>query len=309
MMRQIDLLITEYTRYLKSCGQSVYTLKNVQYALRKFTRFLDETGIEQVEKITQELVEDYQQALCYSTGKSNQPLSLRTQSQLLGVLKGFTRFLKDRHCFVSDPAKDIQLPKKTKGLPQVILTSKEIKAVIFASNTSTYTGYRDRVILELLYDTAIRRAELSNIQIKHLDLESGFICIRGKGNKQRMVPVSGRVCELINNYIKMVRLKFIKATDTNHLILNRFGDQMNPNGIWAVVKRHAVRSGIKKNVSTHTFRHTCATHMMKNGAPVRHIQELLGHESLESTQIYTRVTINDLKAVHRKYHPGNHLDK
>lgn len=84
---------------------------------------------------------------------------------------------------------------------------------------------------------------------------------------------------------------------------------MDPNGIWAVVKRHAIKAGIKKSVSTHTFRHTCATLMMKNGAPVRHIQELLGHESLESTQIYTRVTINDLKAAHRKYHPGNRLGK
>lgn len=173
-------MVTEYTRLLKSLGQSPYTLKNVRYALRKFTRFLDESGIYQVENINRELIEDYQQALCYSTGQSNQPLSLRTQSQLLGVLKGFTRYLTERHCFVRDPGKDIRLPKKTKCLPQVILAFEEIRDIILAPDIGTKTGYRDRVILELLYDTAIRRAELSAIQIKHLDLEDGFICIRGK---------------------------------------------------------------------------------------------------------------------------------
>ena len=115
-----------------------------------------------------------------------------------------------------------------------------------------------------------------------------------------MVPVSRRVCKLTDAYIHMVRPYFLRDGNTGHLILNRFGGQMHPNGIWAVVKRHTSRSGVKKRVSTHTFRHTCVTHMMKNGAPVRHIQELLGHESLESTQIYTRVTINDLMAVHKK---------
>lgn len=104
------------------------------------------------------------------------------------------------------------------------------------------------------------------------------------------------------------RSKTFGCSNDYGVAFSRFGNRMNPNGIWAVVKRHAAGAGIKKNVSTHTFRHTCATHMMKNGAPVRHIQELLGHESLETTQLYTRVTINDLKAIHRKYHPGSRID-
>jgi integrase/recombinase XerD len=118
-----------------------------------------------------------------------------------------------------------------------------------------------------------------------------------------VVPVSDPVCQLVQTYITGIRPSFVRNEDPGHLILNRWGKPMDPNGIWAVVKRCAHLAGIKKNVTPHTFRHTCATHMLKNGAPVRHIQEMLGHESLESTQLYTRVTINDLKAVHRRYHP------
>lgn len=118
------------------------------------------------------------------------------------------------------------------------------------------------------------------------------------------MPLSSRVCRLVETYILMVRPAMLYGKDTGHLILNRWGRQMDPNGVWAAVKRCVELAGIRKNVSTHTFRHTCATHMLKNGAPVRHLQEMLGHESLESTQIYTRVTINDLKQIHAKYHPS-----
>lgn len=118
------------------------------------------------------------------------------------------------------------------------------------------------------------------------------------------MPLSRRVCELVQTYIIGVRPSFVQGDDQGFLILNRWGSRMDPNGIWAVVKRCAHLAGIKKNTTTHTFRHTCATHMLKNGAPVRHLQEMLGHESLESTQIYTHVTINDLKQVHARYHPS-----
>jgi integrase/recombinase XerD len=173
-----------------------------------------------------------------------------------------------------------------------------------APNIRTNQGYRNRIILELLYDCGIRRAEVARIKLADLDLETGYIKIHGKGSKERVVPVSGRVCNLVGSYIEMIRHTFLQGKDEGYLILNRWGGKMNENGIWAVVKRCADLSGIKKNITTHTFRHTCATHMLKHGAPIRHVQELLGHESLESTQIYTRVTINDLKEIHARCHPS-----
>lgn len=304
-MRAIELVVTEYVRHLTAQGRSVLTLRNTRSALRKFTHFLSEYDIERVEEIDRELIEDYQHTLSYSVSNTGHPLSYRTQAQVLGVLKGFTRFLKERHYFVTDPGKGLKLPRKPKRLPQIILTRGEVFKILSAPDTHTDSGYRDRVILELLYDTAARRAEISAILTSHLDLEGGYVHISGKGNRHRVVPVSKRVCRMVATYIRQVRPRLLKGKDSGHLILNRFGNRMDPNGIWAVVKRHVKAAGINKRVSTHTFRHTCATHMMHNGAPVRHIQELLGHESLESTQIYTRVTINDLKAAHSKYHPGN----
>lgn len=160
------------------------------------------------------------------------------------------------------------------------------------------------VIEDYQYDTAIRRAELSGIRMHDIDADTGFILVTGKGDRQRVVPVSGRVCELVQNYLRFVRPALASAPDHGYLMVNDKGDPMQTHTVWRIVKACAQQARIKKNVTTHTFRHACATHMLKNGAPIRHLQEMLGHASLESTQIYTRVTINDLKEVHAKYHPG-----
>jgi len=221
----------------------------------------------------------------------------------LGVVKGFTRFLKDHDYLVDDPGCAIKLPKKPKRLPRVILSPAEVQKLLAAPDTQSNGGYRNRIILEILYDTAIRRAEVAGIKLPDLDLAAGYVRITGKGDKDRVVPLSRRVCELVQNYILMVRPAFVAGQDPGYLILNRWGRKMDPNGIGAVVRRCVALAGIRKSISTHTFRHTCATHMLKNGAPVRHLQEMLGHESLESTQLYTHVTINDLKQIHARYHP------
>jgi integrase/recombinase XerD len=183
-----------------------------------------------------------------------------------------------------------------------------MKKIINAQDRHTNNGYRNMIILEILYDTAIRRDELSNIKIHDLDLASGYILIKGKGNKERVVPLSKRVCDLVSDYILAVRPAFIiNDKDPDFLILNRWGERMGGKNIYCIVKV-AILAKVKVNVTTHTLRHTCATHMLRNGAPVRHIQEMLGHESLESTQIYTRVTINDLKDIHARYHPSETMD-
>jgi integrase/recombinase XerD len=283
------------------------TIEYRKYDLRRFVRFLATEQILEIEQLTAEVLTDYQQELAFFLTAKGKPLSIRTQTQRLGVIMGFTRYLKQHDYLLHDPAQALQLPKKPRRLPKVILTEKEVQQMLQAPDTRTNKGYRNRIILELLYDTAIRRAEVAAIRVADLDLAAGYILIHGKGDKDRVVPVSQRVCGLVQNYLLMVRPAWVAGDDPGYLILNRFGTRMDANGIWAVVKRCAVLAGIKKNVTTHTFRHTCATHMLKNGAPVRHLQEMLGHESLESTQIYTHVTINDLKQIHAKYHPSEQL--
>jgi integrase/recombinase XerD len=224
------------------------------------------------------------------------------------VVKSFTRFLKAKDYLLHDPGEAIKLPRKPKRLPKVILNSNEVKKLIEAPDIRTNRGYRNRIMLEILYDTAIRRSELASLKVADFDLENGYAKVEGKGNKDRVVPVSKRVCELVRNYMLAVRPSFLNGNDSGYLIVNRFGNKMDANGVWAVVKRCTNLAHLKKNVSTHTFRHTCATHMLKNGAPIRHLQEMLGHESLESTQIYTKVTINDLKEIHAKYHPSENME-
>ena len=300
----INKLIPLYLKYLQTLGRSYYTVRKIKFGLRAFVRFLEGEKIYRIEELTSEVMEEYQQDTAFRLTAKGTLLSLRTQAELLFTAKGFTRYLKDKDYLVSDPGDRIKLPKQPKRLPKTILSTKEIKKLMAAPDARTNSGYRNRIILEILYDTGIRRLELRDIRLTDLDLNGGYILIHGKGNKERVIPMSKRVCDLVRNYILAVRASFINGDDPGYLILNRWGQRMDPNGVWAVVKRCVRLANLKKNISTHTLRHTCATHMLRNGAPVRHIQEMLGHESLESTQIYTRVTINDLKEIHARYHPG-----
>ena len=299
---KINKAVELYLRHLKASGRSVYTIKGAKYGLNTLARFLEYEKIFYIEDLSRDLLEEYQQDLAFRLTARGTLLGRCAREKLIGTAKGFTRFLKDKDYLISDPGETLTPPKRGRRLPKSILSPGEIKQLIEATDARTNKGLRDRVILEILYDTAVRRSEVANIRLSDLDLSAGYIRIVGKGDKDRVVPVSSRVCELIRNYLLFVRPAFVKTKDSGHLILNRSGNQMAANGIYIIVKHYGTL--IKKKVTTHSLRHTCATHMLKNGAPVRHLQELLGHESLESTQIYTHVTINDLKQVHAKYHPS-----
>jgi len=162
----------------------------------------------------------------------------------------------------------------------------------------------DRAIIEVFYSTGIRRNELINLEISDVDYHEGFVRINsGKGNKDRVVPIGKIACRYIENYVKGVRPMLVKDPRDNHLFLTINGTKISENRVWQLVKTYSRKTKIKKNITTHTFRHTCATLMLKNKANIRHIQELLGHSSLDSTQVYTSVTITDLKEVHSKCHP------
>lgn len=304
---KIKALIPLYLKYLKTIGRSERTVRNAGYDLNPFIKFLEAEEITAVEQLTHEAMQDYQQELAFSLTAKGRPLALRSQAQLLGTLKGFTRYLTQQDYLIRDPAEQIRLPKKPRRLPKTILSVDEIKKLLGAPDMRTHRGQRNRLMLEILYDTALRRSELKDIRLSDLDLDPGYIRIIGKGDKERVVPVSERVCALIKNYLLFVRPAMVKGEDPGHLFLNRWGRQMHHCTVWSVVKRCAHLAGIKKSVSPHTLRHTCATHMLKNGAPLRHLQQMLGHESIESTTIYTHVTINDLKRIHAQYHPGDQI--
>jgi integrase/recombinase XerD len=305
---KISHLIQRYLGELKILNRSRLTIRNIRNALKQMVRFLESEGLADLDQFNNDILILYQEELTYRLTEKGKQLSARTREKYLCSIRGFITYLYDQDYLAADLSKAIKLPKQPKRLPKVILDAAEIKKILAAPNVQTNDGYRNRIILEILYDTGIRAAEMAAVRTNDLDLVNGYLTIRyGKGAKDRVVPISSRVCKLITTYLLMIRPVMIQGKDKGYLVLNRWGTRMTPTAVWAIVKRCAEVSGIKKNVTTHTSRHTCATHMLKNGAPIRHIQELLGHESLESTQIYTKVTINDLKEIHAKYHPGENL--
>ena len=305
---RIRELVPGYLRELKILNRSPLTIRNIRNALRQLVHFLEQEDITDLIQLNRDTLTLYQEELTYRLTDKGKQLSARTREKYLCSIRGFTTYLYEKDYLAADLSKAIRLPKQPQRLPKVILDITEVKKLLAAPDMQTNDGYRNRITLEILYDTAIRAAEMAAIKTDDLDLVHGYLTVRsGKGGKDRVVPISPRVCELLRRYLLMIRPVMIRGKDVGYLVVNRWGTKMTPTAVWAVVKKCAKLSGIKKNVTTHTFRHSCATHMLKNGAPIRHIQELLGHESLESTQIYTKVTINDLKEIHAKYHPRENL--
>jgi len=272
--------------------------------LERFLAYLHTRGIDRVDGINKAMLGDYQTELYHEINKRGRPNCVSYQNGMLSAVKGFMRFLKERDYIVSDPALDIPYAKLPKRLPRGVLTATEARKIINAPDTSCILGYRDKTIMEVLYTTGIRKDELNNLDLADVDYHDGFLRINGgKGRKDRIVPLGKIACRYLENYIKSVRPDLIKDPYNNHLFLTFRGNRFSKNVVWELVKKYAKKAKIKKNVSPHTFRHTCATAMLKNKADIRAVQELLGHESLNTTQIYTRVTINDLKAVHSRCHP------
>jgi integrase/recombinase XerD len=298
-------LIPGYLEELKILNRSPLTIRNIRGALNAMVLFLEHEGITELVQFNRDALHLFQEDLAYRLTAKGKQLSVSTREKYLCSVRGFARYLYATDYLTADLSKTITLPKQPKRLPKVILEHAEITKIMAAPDMRTPAGYRNRIILEILYDTGIRAAEMAAVKTGDLDIVHGYLTIRsGKGAKDRVVPISSRVCGLIKTYLLMVRPAMSRGKETGYLVLNRWGTKMTPTAVWAVVKKAAKEAKIRKNVTTHTFRHTCATHMLKNGAPIRHIQEMLGHASLESTQIYTRVTINDLKEIHARYHPG-----
>ena len=294
----------EYLESLKARNLAERTVSEQRRMLNCFFLFMSRRGLDGLNQISKPLVLDYQTWLYHAVSHRGRPYSVGYQNGMMSAVKRFTAFLKQRDYIISDPGRDIPYAKTPKTLPRSILTRSEARRIINAPDTGCVLGYRDHTILEVLYTTGIRKEELNSLTLNDVDYHDGFLrIIQGKGKKDRVVPLGRIACRYLENYIRSVRPELIKDPYNHHLFLSARGNRLSKNMVWELVKKYAKKAGIKKNVSPHTFRHTCATAMLKNKADVRAVQELLGHESLDTTQVYTRVTINDLKEVHRKCHP------
>jgi len=306
---KIESLIPKYLNHLRVLNRSVHEIKNTKYYLRVFVRYLNDYHANHtIQEITYKTVRDYQEDLSFKISRYGTPWKVHSQNHALSTLRGFFKWLLREDYIISDPTQKIQYAKEPEPLPRHILEESEIKKILKQPDTQTIIGYRDRVILEILYSTGIRKGELENLKLQDVDLKDGFLRInQGKNKKDRVVPLGKIASSMLQNYIVSIRSEIPKGKhkgkETPYLFINQRANKLHHNTVWNIVTHYARRAGIRKKVTPHSFRHTCATHMVRHGAHIRHLQEMLGHKNIETTQIYTRVTINDLKRVHAQFHP------
>ncbi len=301
----MEKYLKEYLKHLKALNYVEKTIATHKRCVKRFLRYInDELNISDVAKVTREIALGFQQYLVAAESRYKKKLSITTQGMYLSCVKGFFKFLVLYDYILYDPTSIIELPRRGNRLPRGILTLEEMNSLLTLPDIATIQGYRDRVILELFYATAIRVSELINLNVYDIDIKNATVMIReGKCSKDRVVPLTETAAEFVEGYILTIRQKLLRNNYTDALMLWNNGSRLNKHQILRVIRRQAVKLNLKKKISCHTFRHSCASHLLAGGADIRYIQELLGHSSLESTQVYTRVEISDLKKIHKKYHP------
>ncbi|MFT6796564.1 MAG: integrase/recombinase XerD, partial [Maribacter sp.] len=288
----------DYIHYLKlERGLSDNSIQNYVLDIKKLVRFLKEHNIDHLPiTIAQSTVQQF----IYEAAKVVNP---RSQARIISGLKSFFNYLVFEDYRADNPMDLIESPKIGRKLPDT-LSENEINQLIAAIDLSKAEGERNRAILETLYGCGLRVSELTGIKLSDLYFEEDFIKVTGKGDKQRFVPISAINKKYINIYRKEIRVHLnIKDGFQDTLFLNRRGKQLTRAMIFTIVKDLAEKIGLKKNISPHTFRHSFATHLLENGADLRAIQQMLGHESITTTEVYMHVDRSHLASVMNKFHP------
>ena len=234
-------------------------------------------------------------------GRVGSPAS---QARKLTALRGLARFLVREKLRDDDFTQLLAAPKLSRRIPGT-LTPEEVARLLAAPTGGDARALRDRALLELFYSSGLRVSELSNLTLQQIDLEQGFIRVFGKGSKERVVPVGGRAADAVTTWLVSGRPQLVKARTGSQLFLNNRGSALSRVTLWKLVKTYAARAGITKNVKPHGLRHSFATHLLTGGADLRAIQEMLGHASISTTQIYTAVETKRLLDQHAKFHPRN----
>ena len=265
--------------------------------LKRLTEYMDVHGIDPVHANFDDL-----QAFIFDTFKDIS--SVRTQARLIAGIHSFYRFLLYHHYIEQDPSELLETPKKEMHLPDV-LSIEEIDRMIAQIDMSKSESHRNRAIIEMLYGSGLRVSELVNLRLSDMYLSEGYLRITGKGNKQRLVPISPVAAEWFGYWMQDRNALDIKPEAIDIAFLNRYGRQLTRAMIFTIIKTLAREAEIQKTISPHTLRHSFATHLLQNGADLRIIQQLLGHESISTTEIYTHVDIHDLREAILKYHPEN----
>jgi integrase/recombinase XerD len=297
-------LVDAWLDRLQSRAYSPQTVAAGVWTLRSFLTWAGERGLSRPSEVDKPVLEAFQRWLWAYRKPDGQALAVNTQRGRLGALQRFFAWLCRENHLRANPAADLELPRKQpRALPRV-LSVAEVETILAVPDTSDLLGLRDRAILEVLYGTGLRRAELVALDVGDLDRARGLVLVRrGKGGKDRLAPLGGQALGWVERYLTESRPQLEIDPGQRALFLSGFGDRFSCAYLGTWVTRTIKAAKVGKTGSCHLFRHACATHLLENGADLRAIQELLGHARLDTTQIYTAVSINQLRETHARCHP------
>jgi len=292
----LDELLEQFYHHLSAeRGLAPLTLESYAHDLQDFREFLFTLARTSWEEVTLEDLQNYLGAL------EARGLSARSRARRLSALRQFFRFLVREEKISTNPVELLDSPRLPMKLPKV-LGEREVAALLATTDPATPWGQRDGALLEVLYATGLRVSELVGLTLKQVDLRRGVVRVRGKGNKERVVPLVPPAVEKLSLYLAQGRPHLIKGRESHFLFLNRRGGRLSRQGFWKILKHYALQAGIRE-LSPHTLRHSFATHLLSRGANLRVLQLLLGHADLATTQIYTHLDAARLREIHKKAHP------
>ena len=293
-----DSLMRRYIAHLRlEKGMADNTIEAYVSDVEKLMRYIEDSGVSWQE-VTSDMLHDFVCTL------QDVGISPRSQARVISGVKSFYRYALLERYIEKDPSEQLEMPRLGRHLPEV-LSVDEINSMIATIDDSTAEGQRNLAIIEVLYSCGLRVSELVNLRLSQIYLQDEYICVEGKGSKQRLVPISTQALHEIQLYLAHRDTIDIKPGEEDYLFLNRRGRHLSRVMIFYIVKEACERCGVKKSVSPHTLRHSFATHLLENGANLRAIQQLLGHESITTTEIYVHLDRHFLRQEVIMYHPRN----
>ena len=305
----MQALVGDFLIYLRhERGQAEHTQRTYAALLGKFTAWAEQQGLRDwasvhLTHLTAFLQHERERPLADEPKESTKRLSSESVYLEIAALRAFYRFAENEKLLPVNVAEHLSLPRRWKRLPKA-LSATEIDRLLEPEQPASPATLCDQAVLELAYASGLRLAELRGLRLEQLHLDAGFISVIGKGNKERVVPVGRKAVEAIERYLSPPgRPKLVRPRSPANVFLTQRGTAFAPVTLWGRIKRRVQRAGVERNVTPHMLRHSFATHLLEHGADLRIIQELLGHASIATTQIYTHVSGSRLREVHRKFHP------
>jgi integrase/recombinase XerD len=301
----LEALMREHLHALQVQHYSEFTVRGREGHISFFLAWLQERGITEPVEVTRPVLERYQRHLFHYRKKNGEPLSFRSQHARLVPLRVWFRWMTRQNHILHNPASEIDLPRLGRSLPKNILSAEEVERVMVLCEIEEPIGLRDRAILEVLYSTGMRRLEIVRLKLYDLSLDRGLLLVnQGKGSKDRYVPIGVRAIAWLEKYIREGRPQLAVEPDDMTVFLTAQGESFSRDHLTAAVKGRIDAAKLGKSGACHLFRHTMATLMHEGGADIRHIQAILGHEDIRTTQIYTQVAIRALQQIHAATHPA-----